>query len=98
MTGSGDGSDYLGWRDLPLNYDREEFDRIKKAAEYIRANCDVFVVIGIGGSSLGARAAVEFVNSPFYKFAREKDGPAVHFAGNSISPTYLSEILRSVQG
>ena len=92
MTGSGDGSDYLGWRDLPLNYDREEFDRIKKAAEYIRANCDVFVVIGIGGSYLGARAAVEFVNSPFYN-SLAKDGPAVYFAGNSISPTYLSEIL-----
>ena len=61
------GSDYLGWVDLPVTYDREEFARILAAAEKIRRSCDVLIVIGIGGSYLGARAAIEFVKSPMYK-------------------------------
>ena len=60
------GNDFLGWVDLPLNYDKEEFERIKKAAEKIKGDTDVLVVIGIGGSYLGARAAIEFLKSPYY--------------------------------
>ena len=93
LTGrTGAGNDFLGWLDLPGTYDKANIEHIKAAAEKIKSSCDVLIVIGIGGSYLGARAAVEFVNSPFYN-SLAKDGPAVYFAGNSISPTYLSEIL-----
>lgn len=95
--GSGAGSDFLGWVDLPQTYDREEFSRIKKAAERIQRSCDVFVVIGIGGSYLGARAAIEFVKSPFYN-ALKKDTPAIYFAGNNINSAYLNEILSLCEG
>ncbi len=67
-SGEGAGCDFLGWVNLPVDYDKEEFARIKAAAEKIKKSCDVFVVIGIGGSYLGARAAVEFVKSPLYIF------------------------------
>ena len=63
---NGEGNDFLGWVNLPENYDKEEFARIKVAAEKIKKSCDIFVVIGIGGSYLGARAAIEFVKSPLY--------------------------------
>ena len=63
--GSGAGNDFIGWVDLPVNYDKEEFSRIKIAAEKIKKSCDVFIAIGIGGSYLGARAAIEFCQSPF---------------------------------
>ncbi len=89
---SGAGSDFLGWFDLPENYDKEEFARIKVAAEKIKKSCDVFVVIGIGGSYLGTRAAIEFVKSPFYNNLA-KDTPQIYFAGKSISPSELSDIL-----
>ncbi len=88
----GQGSDFLGWVDLPLNYDKEEFSRIKAAAEKIKANSDVLVVIGIGGSYLGARAAIEFVHSQFYN-SLPKDTPDVYFAGNNISADYLQDII-----
>ena len=65
-TGTGEGSDFLGWMTASCNYDRDEYDRIKKAAEKIRSSCDVFIVIGIGGSYLGARAVIEFLKSPRY--------------------------------
>jgi len=94
---SGEGSDFLGWTDLPVNYDKEEFARIKIAAEKIKKSCDVFVVIGIGGSYLGARAAIEFVKSPLYNNLK-KDTPDIYFAGNNISPTALTEILSIVEG
>lgn len=94
---SGAGSDFTGWLDLPLNYDKEEYERILKAAERIRNSCDVFVVIGIGGSYLGARAAIEFVKSPLYN-ALPKKTPDIYFAGNSISPTALSELLQICEG
>ncbi len=94
---SGAGSDFLGWVDLPVNYDREEFDRIKKTSEKIRKMCDVFVVIGIGGSYLGARAAIEFVKSPLYN-SLKKDAPDVYFAGNCISPSYLADVLSICEG
>ncbi len=88
----GAGNDFLGWLDLPLNYDREEYDRIKAAADKISKQSSVLIVIGIGGSYLGARAAVEFINSPFYN-SKKKDTPDIYFAGNNISSTYLKEIM-----
>jgi len=88
----GAGNDFLGWLDLPLNYDKEEFARIKAAAEKIKSNSDVLVVIGIGGSYLGARAAIEFVHSSLYNNLA-KDTPEIYFAGNNISATYLNEII-----
>lgn len=88
----GAGNDFLGWLDLPLNYDKEEYDRIKKAACKIAQQSSVLVVIGIGGSYLGARAAIEFINSPLYN-AKKKDTPDIYFAGNNISSTYLNEIM-----
>ncbi|MBR6676718.1 MAG: glucose-6-phosphate isomerase, partial [Clostridia bacterium] len=91
------GNDFLGWVDLPVNYDKEEFARIKVAAEKIKKMCDVFVVIGIGGSYLGARAAIEFVKSPLYNNLK-KDTPDVYFAGNSISSSALSDILKLCEG
>ena len=94
---SGAGSDFTGWLDLPMNYDKEEYERILKAADRIRNSGDVFVVIGIGGSYLGARAAIEFVKSPFYN-ALPKKTPDIYFAGNSISPTALSELLQICDG
>ncbi len=97
MTGCGEGNDFLGWRDLPLNYDREEFLRIKKAAEYIKGHCDIFIVIGIGGSYLGARAAIEFVKSPLYN-SLKKDTPDIYFAGNSLTPSYINELLELCEG
>lgn len=97
IKGTGAGADFTGWVDLPVNYDKEEYSRILKAAEKIRNSCDVFVVIGIGGSYLGARAALEFVKSPLYN-ALPKQTPDIYFAGNSISPTALSELLEICRG
>lgn len=94
---NGLGNDYLGWLDLPTNYDKEEFARIKAAAARIKEDTDVFVVIGIGGSYLGARAAIEFLKSPLYN-NKKKDTPDVYFAGNSISSTALSELLGLCEG
>ncbi len=88
----GPGNDFLGWLDLPLNYDKEEFERIKVAADKIAKQSSVLVVIGIGGSYLGARAAIEFINSPLYN-SKQKDTPDIYFAGNNISSTYLKEIM-----
>ena len=87
------GNDFLGWVDLPLNYDKEEFERIKKAAEKIKSDTDVLVVIGIGGSYLGARAAIEFLKSPYYN-SLPKDTPDIYFAGNSISGSALCDIIK----
>ena len=95
--GSGLGSDFLGWIDLPVHYDKEEFARIKKAAEKIKADSDVLIVIGIGGSYLGARAAIELLKSPFYNNLK-KDTPDIYFVGNNINPTYLNEILSICEG
>ena len=96
-SGSGAGSDFLGWLDLPVDYDKEEFSRIQKAAERIKGMCDILVVIGIGGSYLGARAAIEFVHGPQYNVLA-KDTPAVYFTGNSISPSALDDLLRICDG
>jgi Glucose-6-phosphate isomerase len=96
----GAGNDFLGWVELPLNYDKEEFARIKKAAEKIRSNSDVLIVIGIGGSYLGARAAIEMLSHPFYNLlsADKRKGPQIIFAGNNISSTYLSGLLDQIDG
>lgn len=95
--GTGMGNDFIGWVDLPTNYDKEEFARIKKAAEKIKKDTDVFVVIGIGGSYLGARAAIEFLKSPNYN-ALAKDTPQIYFAGNSISSSALADIMEICEG
>lgn len=89
----GVGSDFLGWVNLPSDYDKEEFLRIKKAAEKIKNNSDVFVVIGIGGSYLGARAVIEALNSPLHNFLKE-DVPKIFFVGNNISATHLNEVIK----
>ena len=94
---SGEGSDFLGWHSLPVDYDKEEFARIKAAAKRIQGMCDVLVVIGIGGSYLGARAAIEYIKSPNYNLL-EKDTPSIFFIGNSISPSALSETLKMCEG
>ena len=97
---NGPGSDFLGWVDLPNNYDKQEFDRICKAADKIRKDSDVLVVIGIGGSYLGARAAIEALTNSFYNTLPKgkRNGPEIYFAGNSISSTYLAELLDSIEG
>ena len=91
------GSDFLGWLDLPLNYDKEEFARVKAAAEKIKGNSQVLVVIGIGGSYLGARAAIEFIHSQLYNNLA-KDTPEIYFAGNNISADYLNDIIDLCRG
>ena len=97
INSTGAGNDFLGWLNLPVNYDKEEFARIKEAAEKIKNNSDILVVIGIGGSYLGARAAIEFVKSPLYNELK-KDTPDIYFAGNNISPTALTELLSICEG
>ena len=97
LGGTGAGNDFLGWVKLPENYDKEEFARIKIAAEKIKQNSDILVVIGIGGSYLGARAAIEFCKSPLYNNLK-KDTPDIYFAGNNISPTALTELLSICEG
>lgn len=89
---TGLGNDFLGWLDLPVNYDKDEFEEILKAANQIKNNSDVLIVIGIGGSYLGARAAIELLKSPFYNNIK-KDTPDIYFVGNNINPTYLNEII-----
>ena len=96
-SGKGPGNDFVGWVNLPLDYDKEEFARIKVAAEKIKKSCDILVVIGIGGSYLGARAAIEFVKSPLYNNLK-KDTPDIYFAGNNISTTALTELLSICEG
>ena len=95
VSKTGQGNDYVGWIDLPVDYDKEEFERIKKAAEKIKGDSEVFVVIGIGGSYLGARAAIEFLRHSFYNNipASLRKTPEIYFAGNSISSRYLRGLL-----
>ena len=96
--GTGAGNDFLGWINLPTVYDKEEFDRIKKAVEKIKSDSDVLVVVGIGGSYLGARAAIELLSHTFYnKLSKEeRKAPEVYFAGNSISGTYLAHLIQVI--
>lgn len=97
LNGTGAGNGFTGWVNLPVDYDKEEFARIKAAAEKIKSSCDVFIVIGIGGSYLGARAAIEFLKSPLYN-SLKKDTPEIYFSGNSISSSALSELLTLCEG
>ena len=92
-SGKGAGNDYIGWVDLPNNDDKDEFERIKKAAKKIQSNSEVLIVIGIGGSYLGGRAALEFVNGVNFNKKVHKGIPEVYFVGNSISSDYLSDII-----
>lgn len=91
-NGTGAGSDFLGWINLPVDYDKEEFARIKKAAKKIQNDSDVLIGIGIGGSYLGAQASIEFLNSSFYT-SEDSKYPKVVFCGNSLSGTYLSDLI-----
>lgn len=95
---SGAGNDFLGWIDLPVDYDKDEFDRIKKAAQKIQSDSEVLVVIGIGGSYLGARAAIEFLRHGFYNCVDKsvRKTPEIYYAGNSISGTYLSQLIETI--
>ncbi len=92
---SGAGNDFLGWIDLPVDYDKEEFARIKRAAEKIRNDSDVLLVIGIGGSYLGARAAIEFLGHHFFNVVSKdiRRAPEIYFVGNNLSSTYISDLI-----
>ncbi|MCR4584259.1 MAG: glucose-6-phosphate isomerase [Lachnospiraceae bacterium] len=98
VSKKGPGNDFLGWIDLPVDYDKEEFARIKKAAEKIKSDSDVLVVIGIGGSYLGARAAIEFLRHSFYNVLpkEQRKTPEIYFCGNSISSTYLTHLVEVI--
>ncbi|WP_346879425.1 glucose-6-phosphate isomerase [Clostridium sp. UBA3061] len=97
---SGAGNEFLGWLDLPNNYDKAEFERVKVAAKRIQENSKVLIVIGIGGSYLGARAVIEAMTGPFFNSMDEdkRKVPAVYFAGNNISSTYLSQLIQLIDG
>ena len=96
LSGKGAGNDFLGWLDLPVNYDKDEFERIQAAAKKIQKDSEVLVVIGIGGSYLGARAAIEFVNGQMYNGVRPEGIPEIYFAGNNISSSYLNDIIKII--
>ena len=97
---TGVGNDFLGWIDLPVDYDKEEFARIKQAAEKIKEDSDVLLVIGIGGSYLGARAAIEMINHSFYNelSKEQRKTPQVIFVGNNISSTYMRDVMDVIDG
>ncbi|MCI8403438.1 MAG: glucose-6-phosphate isomerase [Clostridia bacterium] len=97
---TGVGNDFLGWVELPEKYDKDEFARIKKAADKIRSDSDVLIVIGIGGSYLGARAAIEMLQHSFYNAldADKRKSPVIFFAGNNISSTYMADLLEAIEG
>ncbi len=97
---TGAGKDFTGWVELPVNYDKEEFQRIKTAAEKIKQDSDAFVVIGIGGSYLGARAAIEALSHSFYNILPKgkRKTPEIYFAGNHISSKYMSDLLELLEG
>ena len=95
LNKSGAGNDFLGWVDLPVDYDKEEFARIKEAAKKIQSDSEVLLVIGIGGSYLGARAAIEFLRHSFYNMVDKsiRKTPEIYFVGNSISSTYIKHLI-----
>ncbi len=98
VSRTGAGNDFLGWIDLPVDYDKEEFGRIKKAAEKIQSDSEVLLVIGIGGSYLGARAAIEFLRHSFYNNVSKeiRKTPEIYFVGNSISSTYVQHLIEVI--
>lgn len=93
---TGPGSDYLGWIDWPINYDKEEFLQVKLAAERIQQQSDALIVIGIGGSYLGSKAAIEALSHTFHN--QVKGNTEVYFAGHNISPTYITHLLQLLEG
>ena len=95
--GTGKGSDFLGWVDLPVNYDKAEFEEIKACAEKIKSDSDALIVLGIGGSYLGARAVIEFVKSNNYNLLK-KDTPDIYYGGNTISSSSVAELMKLVEG
>lgn len=97
---TGAGSDFLGWVDLPVDYDKEEFARIQKAADKIKKDSDALIVIGIGGSYLGARAAIEMLNHSFYNVLTKerRKSPLILYVGNNISSTYMADLLEAIEG
>ena len=97
LAKTGEGNDFLGWITLPDDYDKDEFARIQKAAKKIQKSCDVFIVIGIGGSYLGSRAVIEFVKSPMYNSIK-KDTPDIYFSGCNISAQAMNELLQICEG
>ena len=98
LSREGAGNDFLGWIDLPVDYDKDEFARIKSAADRIRCDSEVLVVIGIGGSYLGARAAIEFLGHNFFNCVSKdiRKSPEIYFVGNSISPNYLAGLVDAI--
>ena len=98
VSKKGPGNDFLGWIDQPVAYDKEEFDRIKKAAAKIQSDSDILLVVGIGGSYLGARAAIEFLRHSFYNVVDKsvRKTPEIYFVGNSISSTYLKHLIQVI--
>lgn len=98
LSKTGAGNDFLGWIDLPVNYDKEEFARIEKAAQKIQKDSEVLIVIGIGGSYLGARAAIEFLRHSFYNCVSKeiRKTPEIYFVGNNISSTYISHLIEVI--
>lgn len=100
LSKTGAGNDFLGWIDLPVDYDKEEFDRIKKAAAKIQNDSDVLLVVGIGGSYLGARAAIEFLTHSFYNVLDKgrRKTPEIYFVGNSISSKYVKDLQDVLEG
>lgn len=98
VTKTGAGNDFLGWIDLPTDYDKEEFDRIKKAAAKIQEDSEVLLVIGIGGSYLGARAAQEFLRHNFYNMVDKsiRKTPEIYYVGNNISSTYITHLMQVI--
>ncbi len=99
-NGTGAGNDFLGWIDLPVNYDKEEFARIQQAAKRIQSNSDALVVVGIGGSYLGARAAIESLSHSFYNLLPKdkRKTPEIYFVGQNISSTYVTHLLQLLEG
>lgn len=98
VSKTGQGKDFLGWIDLPVDYDKAEFERIKKAAEKIKNDSDVLIVIGIGGSYLGSKSAIEFLTGTFFNSVSKENrtAPEIYFAGTSISGTYMTELLNHI--
>lgn len=98
VSRQGAGNDYLGWIDLPVNYDKEEFGRIQRSAAKIQSDSEVLLVIGIGGSYLGARAAIEFLRHNFYNMVSKevRKTPEIYYAGNSISSTYIKHLIEVI--
>ena len=95
---TGAGNDFLGWIDLPVDYDKEEFARIQKAAAKIQGDSEVLLVIGIGGSYLGARAAIEFLRHSFYNSVSKeiRKTPEIYFCGNNISSNYMNHLIEVI--